>query len=257
MKPKSGGMLLGFKAICLSSSLKDSQRSVGAAILDHYNHKTGQCDPSLDTIAFLVGLSRRTVIRCVNALVRAGLFRRIRHGGNFHRNFYEPVWTFFEQAEVNWKRLRKENKTRRRATQELSHSQGQPCRIADDKPDTQTFQINISKGTSPDAVAQIDRRSIGQLNVRIQPRSSEFKPKQISSGAAAHDAAERRWNRALQEQYLREPAAYASIVELIDAQLQAAATEAELKTPGSGLPYIIEQLRSRRNDSPDNKGTQR
>ncbi len=94
MKPKPGGMLLGFKAICLSGSLKDSQRSVAAAILDHYNHKTGQCDPSLDTIAFLVGLSRRTVIRCVNGIVRAGFFRRIRHGGNYHRNFYEPAWTF-------------------------------------------------------------------------------------------------------------------------------------------------------------------
>lgn len=186
-----------------------------------------------------------------------GIFRRIRHGGNYHRNFYEPAWTFFEHVEVNWKRLRNENKARRTAMRELPHCQGQPCRIADDKPDTQTFQTNISKGTSSSAIVQVTPQSVGKLKATRRPKNSEFKPRQISSRAAAYDAAERRWNKALQDQYLQQPSAYIRIVGLIDAQLQIAATEAELQKPGSGLPFIIDRLGGRRIDSTDGKGTQR
>ena len=39
--------LLAHKAINLSDDLSGSEKRVAAAIIDHYNRKTGQCDPGL------------------------------------------------------------------------------------------------------------------------------------------------------------------------------------------------------------------
>jgi Helix-turn-helix domain len=246
MPDSKGGMLLGFKAICLSRSLKDGDRPVAAAILDHYNHKTGQCDPSLGTIAFLVGCSRRTVIRRVNALVRAGFFRRIRHGGKFHRNLYEPAWTFFEQLETAWKKRRRENTTRRLG-RELSHSQGQQsCHIAGASEGTQTYQTNISKETSLADPPETKIAAECTLDVPRHPRKPNvFQPNYASSQSAAYDAAERRWVSALQNQYLSNPQAYAHLIDSIDSKLHQETTARELQQRGSGLTYILEQVRRR------------
>ena len=97
MRTKGPGMLLGFKAIALSDTLTKSEKRVGAALLDHYNHKSGQCDPSYGTLSDLIGLDRRTIIRIINGLVAARLFLKVRHGGNYHRNLYKPDWTEFRR----------------------------------------------------------------------------------------------------------------------------------------------------------------
>jgi|SRR6267142_1857860 hypothetical protein len=53
--------LLAHKAINLYDDLSGLEKRVAAANIDHYNRKTGQCDPSLGTIARLIDVSRRTV----------------------------------------------------------------------------------------------------------------------------------------------------------------------------------------------------
>src|SRR4029079_7038812 len=88
-------ILMALKAIGLSQSLKNSDRQIASALLDHFNRRTGQCDPSLGRLAGLGGVSTRTVMRSLARIEAAGLFRRIRHGGHLNRNSYEPDWARF------------------------------------------------------------------------------------------------------------------------------------------------------------------
>jgi hypothetical protein len=49
------------KAISLAEDLTGTEKRVAATIIDHFNRKTGRCDPALGSIARLLGVSRRTV----------------------------------------------------------------------------------------------------------------------------------------------------------------------------------------------------
>jgi predicted transcriptional regulator len=99
-------LLLAFKAIALTPLLMDRERRVACVLLDHFNRKTGQCDPSLGTIAKLLDINRRTAIRAVTRLHQLGFILRNVHGGKFHRNSYTPEWGKFRQIEAHWKARR-------------------------------------------------------------------------------------------------------------------------------------------------------
>jgi hypothetical protein len=94
--------LLAIKAIGLEEGLKPSDRRVGVLLLEHYNRRTGRCDPSMQRMGSLLGLSVRTIIRSTQRLEKAGLFRKTRHGGNFNNNFYEPMWARFADLHAAW-----------------------------------------------------------------------------------------------------------------------------------------------------------
>ena len=70
--------------------------------------------------------------------------------------------------------------------------------------------------------------------------------KKTCSLDAAYAAAERRWNDALQKQYLPTPEVYSAIIDAIDIAMQTAATEAEIKRHGAGVAYILDQLKGLR-----------
>ena len=91
MLPQPLDILIAFKSISLAPDLSVTEKRVASALIDHFNRQTTQCDPSLDTLATLLGIHRRTVIRSVNRLVLFKYFRRIRHGGKFHRPRTEAV----------------------------------------------------------------------------------------------------------------------------------------------------------------------
>ena len=127
--------LLGFKALSLASGLTENDRRVGATLLEHFNRKTGRCDPSLGRIARLLGINTRTVIRSVRHLEDAGLLRKHRHGGNLNRNQYEPIWLKLSELEVAWNARFKGFS----APSGGSPSQGQDCHLGSDSPVTQTY----------------------------------------------------------------------------------------------------------------------
>jgi hypothetical protein len=82
MRIQPNDILLAFKAIALSEKLNGTEKQVGAFLVDSFNRRTGQCDPSVDTQAVLSTKSRRTMFRAIDRLVRLRFFRRIRHGGS-------------------------------------------------------------------------------------------------------------------------------------------------------------------------------
>jgi hypothetical protein len=138
--------LIAHKMINLSDTLLGNDKRVAAVLIDHFNRKTGQCDPSLNTIAELLSVHPRTIIRSIRRLVRTGFFRKVKHGGKFHRNSYEPMWLVYRQFDDAWKGRRKA----RRATfasPNVSLCQGQPRHLADDQDVTQTCLKNQFKET--------------------------------------------------------------------------------------------------------------
>jgi predicted transcriptional regulator len=257
MTQQAPNTLIAHKAISLASELSNSEKRVAAAIVDHFNRRTGQCDPSLDCIAELIGMSRRTVIRATDRLQKLGFIRRIRHGGHYHRNSYEPVWLRFLQVEADWKSRRSARRARFDAPK-LSSCSGQLRHVGGDTTDPQTFTSNILKETSDEEAllrksdarsASNDRRG-SAIEANLRPnfpnRERTYRPLgSTPSSAAARDAAERRWNSELTRYFRDQPSIYSRIVEAIDVKLMNAVTEAELSHRGSGLSRLMDELLAR------------
>lgn len=253
MRTGPSDTFIAHKAINLADDLSGTEKRVAAAIIDHFNRKTGQCDPSLNSIAGLVGVSRRTVIRAIGTLVQKGYLDKTRHGGKFHRNAYLPIWSRFRAMETKWNKRRAAS-NRKTGSAEVSPLQGQACQLAGDADVPQTCPSNSLNLTSPAPRQEKQSPNVGLNQKRLsredrrdasQTMANErFHVKPASSRVAAHDAAERRWMTALTTMYVSTPNVFATLLEAIDAPLSRAATALEMHKHGSGLHYVLEALRN-------------
>jgi hypothetical protein len=245
-------VLFAFKAIALSG-MSGTEKSVTATIIDSHNHRTTQCDPSFNRVAHLLNVSRRTVIRAVIRAERERFLRKIRHGGRFHRNSYEPNWPMYRELERAWAARRK-TRHWKLVVPETSPSGSQSCHPVGDPADTQTSLINQSKkpavahsadccvdGGNSDVKAQV--REANELTTFTRSGRNQFRSP-VRPHDAALSAAERRWNKALHDLYSSSPEVYAEVIGVIDYEMQSAATAAEMKGHGAGIAYILEQLRT-------------
>jgi predicted transcriptional regulator len=240
LKLETLDILIAHKVLNLASELSGADKAVAGAIVDHFNRTTGRCDPSLDRIARLLGLSERTVIRATNRLAKAGIVLKSRHQGHFNCNSYSPNWFYFRRRDSEWKQRFKLLKQDEKP--DLSPAKCQSCQVEDDNSVIQTIPKNQSNRTNKRwradksiLVAESDHVSVGE----IRPKSTS------AAASAARSAAERRWNTELFKRYAPRSELYATIVETVDLVMQAGATEAELKIRGSGLDWLEGALRSR------------
>lgn len=241
-------ILIAFKVIALADDLSAVERQVGATLLDSFNRKTGQCDPSLDRVASLLNVHRRTVIRATAKLEARGLFRKTRHGGYSHRNHYEPIWSKFRDLESKW-RNRFEAAARARRTRKSSSGE-HGSHDGGDADVTQTFGTNQSNSTLSDPcrdtangspVASSCRRGSAMQTQQQEPPHP--RTPSIRSAEAARFAAERRWSDNLRCELANQVEVYCALVDFIDEPLRIAATEAELFRRGDGLKLILEHYR--------------
>jgi Mn-dependent DtxR family transcriptional regulator len=224
--------LLAAKVLGLMSGLTANDRRVATVLLDHFNRRTERCDPGLERIAALLGISERTVMRANRKLEAAGLFRKTRHGGYSNRNSYEPNWVRFAEFENAW---RQKLKTRSQSrVSNVSSSTGQPCHLPSDRAVTQTCTNNLSQQTCPSGHPIEARQPGGGFTTRNHVNRSLD---------AARVAAERRWHDDLLKRFRHMPITYGEAVEAIDQEIREAATDAELKADGAGLAYVIRRLR--------------
>ena len=61
-------------------ALPGSARSVAYFLLDHLNTQSERCDPSLIGLAERMGMSRRSVVSGINALIEKGYIERVAGG---------------------------------------------------------------------------------------------------------------------------------------------------------------------------------
>jgi hypothetical protein len=226
--------LLAIKALGLVPGLSANDRRVATVLLEHYNRRTGQCDPGLERIARLLQISTRTVMRANSRLEAASLFRKVRHGGHLNRNSYEPNWNRFADLEAAWRRQFKKHHTQ--ATN-VSPEGGQPCHLLGDNAVTQTCRSNLQKETCSKS---LPKKELGD--------SVSFSPfRGVTEGTRAAEAAlveaERRWTDAVHRQFAAMPVTHAEVIEAIDQSMRIAATEAEMKGRGDGLVYILRKLK--------------
>ena len=148
MLPRKYDTTLALKAIGLTDKLTGTEKRIAATLLDHFNRKTGRCDPSQETMATLLLIHRRTVNRGIKKVVKIGFFAMVRHGGNNHCNSYQPCWKLFRALEERWKRERRQHADRFRR-QEVSPSAGQSCPTGGGVIVSQTCSTNLIPLTSP------------------------------------------------------------------------------------------------------------
>lgn len=245
--------LIAHKAISLSDDLTGTEKRVAATIIDHFNRKSGRCDPALGSIARLLGVNRRTVIRAVGSLVLKGYIRKTRHGGHYHRNSYEPIWSRFRGNAARWTE-RRMVASRRVVTTDVSPSERLACHLDGDADVTQTCSSNSYNktlvATEPATQTRTSNRVAtseglskeGNRKAAYSVVEPRFHVKSTSSQVAARDAAERRWNELLTKKFVIAPDVFASLVDAIDMDLRVATTDAELRKPGSGIGFLLKEL---------------
>ncbi|PSO19524.1 hypothetical protein C7G42_14840 [Bradyrhizobium sp. MOS003] len=244
--------LLAHKVINLAAELSGAEKRVAGALIDHFNRRTGQCDPSLNTLADLIGMSRRTVMRAVARLERLSFFRKVRHGGKFHRNSYEPIWSSFREAEDRWNSRRK-FRQQKFGSLNVSPSAGPTRHPEGDGHGHQTYSSNPlyrtlaakrHEGSAARAAPVMSwSRGLATKLPRKEFEASNPRVPTTSSANVARIAAERRWSDNLRCELSTKVAVYGAIVDFIDEPLRIAATEAELNCRGAGLRLVLQRYR--------------
>jgi hypothetical protein len=243
VRPQRLDVLFAFKAIALTEELTGAEKRVAAAIVDSFNYRTTQCDPSLNRVAHLLGISRRTVIRAVVRLERLRFLLKKRHGGHSLRNSYEPNWVRYREIESTWS-SRKRTKHWKSAATEVSPYQSQTRHLDSGADGTQTCLINQSKQAVCIGTTSNECHSVGKGQGSGRSKSSrEGVSDTKRSLHPSRTAAERRWNADLNERFVGDPEVYAALIGAIDADMQIAATDAELHGLGGGLLYILHNAR--------------
>jgi hypothetical protein len=252
MPPDKYDMTFAMKAIGLSEHLNGSDKRVALAILDHFNRRSGRCDPSRETLGKLLNIAPRTVSRSLLKLAKTRLFKVSRHGGHFNCNSYQPNWRLYRDIEQVWKK-RRVACSRKYQDQEVAPTPGQTCPQTIDRPVYQTSPSNSILSTSSN-VQQTSEPSdsskglgngLGHRTVApVSPRQQQWRAT-TSSEQAARSAAEKRWNDALMSRFGRDATVYGQIVEAITPKLQQGATDAEFQRRGSGLTFLMKELAGR------------
>jgi predicted transcriptional regulator len=228
--------LLAIKVINLMPDLVPSDRRVGAALIEHFHRRTGRCDPGLERLAELLGVSTRTVIRSTQRLQRAGLFEKVPHGDYSNRNSYRPNWSRFAELEAAWRtKLQKGSRSRQA---EESPALGPTSHLGHDSSVTQTCSSNLHTQTYSEGHPR--EENVGAAS---DQRRQTAALGSIKRGDAALVAAERRWTTAVHRRFASLPITYAEVIAAIDSFMHAAATEAEMRRHGAGLEYILRQLK--------------
>jgi hypothetical protein len=227
--------LLALKALCIAPRLTSNQRRVGAGLIEHYNRRTGQCDPGHGRLAKLFDIDKRTAMRATQGLVAHGLFEKLRHGGRSSRNFYVPVWSRFQDICAVWdERFRNR---RSGPVTEMARVERQSCHLASAVIVTQTYQSNLQSKTC-DGLPRKQKEVTARSLAAPPPRSRSPRPSDTAQAAA-----ERRWYTALHDRFSSSPDDYGQAIAAIDQKMQIAATAVEMKKHGAGIAYILEQLR--------------
>ena len=218
-------------ALNVMDGLSKSARRVAGAIIGHFNHKTGQCDPSVDRLAKMLDVDRATVIRATSELDAAGLIAKESHGGKSHRSSYSPNWELFTRFVDAWNAAMETGEKLPKVA-EVQRSESQDCNVEGRKIATQTFRNNHSKepsGASGNLEPDTNAYRSWQRRERF-PRRSGRPPSEASREAAA---------RRLDGDLLSDPEQYTAIIDRIDDGLMERALVAEQRRRHAGLDVIL------------------
>lgn len=252
-------VLFAHKALGLLPDLSAATRRVAAAIIDHFNKRTGQCDPSIGRLMKLLKISRAAVIRATNELDELGLIEKKSHGGKSHRTAYMPNWSRFRAFVIDWDAGMKTGeglKDQHQKVSELRPSESQSRDHKGRKNETQTLRKNPSKKPIEVYPAEKPATQYSEPNkgkrasrlfkyVDLQRQKSFLLPLQggqiQSRSEVARNKAQQSWENDLMRQGIERAEA---IMDWLTNETIERATEAELAKSGGGLEFILSKMGS-------------
>ncbi|MBB2822436.1 UNVERIFIED_ORG: hypothetical protein GGD59_005725 [Rhizobium esperanzae] len=265
-KPSQKDMFFALRALSIMEGLTRNESRVAGALLAHFNHTTGECDPSVDRLARLLGIGRATVLAATARLSEGPdrLFDKDSHGGHANRAQYTPRWTSFHRI-VNAFDAKFMAPKSRLKVRKSGPSTSENLDVEHPKPQTQTHSINplnepllATDGASgnvamprPQGADEKGRASQpkggqghgnGNGSSRRMDRLTQSRPlprHPVSHSQAADTAATRRWYADLQA-LGADPLADA--IERLTQQTIDAATAAERHERGAGIRVIRSAL---------------
>ncbi len=131
-------------AVMGDSALPGSAKSAAYFLLDHLNTRSERCDPSLIGLAERMGMSERSVVTGIAALIARGYFERVAGGGRGVRTMYRPCWKIpkpgsqyedsetLKQSAINTEVLR--NKTLKHASYETGKGNREETKMGKPSP---------------------------------------------------------------------------------------------------------------------------
>lgn len=280
-KPERNDVAIAQKAINLARGLSGADKAVAAAIIDHFNKVTGQCDPSIERLATLLDLDERTIRRATADLcAKHGMFLKRSHGGKSLRASYAPIWSTFRDIVTEWdNRMRGANgplggpfpNAENRAEMSGStpadcdnepdifvHPTGQKCPIVPGRNVLQTHIRNpsyepISASTSVrDAARDPETLSFGVLsqgllrreNLDLKPPGYQARERAATSGCSRSEAALIAAQRRLDQAIAQADTSWRSDMwTLTDETDRNHAITAELKRRGEGIACLQAAVR--------------
>ena len=201
--------------VLLWARLPASAKTVGGILLDHVNWKPGEnyrCDPGIERLCELSGLSRSNVQEALNRLAADAIIVIHVHGGIGRRNAYEFVWD--------------EIRARDAATQIALKTGRQPPWV--------------QGGCRPDSRAQTRVQNPKEEPVGQARRENGPARPTMSRRDAARQAAIARLDEDLRR---LGTDVYEKIVSIMDDDLHVKAVEAEVESRGGGTTTVLRDLR--------------
>jgi predicted transcriptional regulator len=261
-------ILFAHKALNIVAGITEATKRVAGAIIDHFNKRTGQCDPSIERLATLLGIDRATVLRATDKLDELGFIEKASHGGKAHRARYLPNWERFRTIVEDWDARMKSGdapgtpirpaQTSAPKVADVRRSRSQGCDVKRRRDATQTLRSNPSKEpieterveTRPQEPApQRSPTALQGLLRGSKPTAQRSMLLPIIGGrspsheVAAKAAAERRWNA---DALGLGVGAYTDVLEWMTVDRQDEATRAEMKRRGGGLEFIFSAMKGQR-----------
>ena len=265
-------ILFAHKALNVLGGLTEATKRVAGAIIDHFNKRTGQCDPSIGRLATMLGIDRATVIRATEKLHELGYVEKVSHGGKAHRAAYLPNWDRFRAIVEDWDARMKsgdapDTPCRHTGTPAdppapkvaaVRRSRSQACDVKGRRDATQTLRSNPSNkpievervetsAQKPEAQRSLKRQhGLGRASKPIAQRSMLLPingGQSPSHAQAAKAAAEKRWYAQVHALGL---GAESEVLEWMTWDRQEAVTQAEMQRRGGGLAFIVSNMQAER-----------
>ena len=254
------------RAIGLTTGMSGSAHVVGFALMEHYNRKTGQCDPSIARLAVMLGISEATVKRATKELCdEYGLFRKSSHGGLSHRAKYQPNWKTMRGILASWEARMPTGSPPENAPDDESNVSEMSCSTAQYRsleqlniePRTllnKPYGINPSSDGASGGVQAGPVQSAGDQAARApqadrlaglwkgQPEQVQIQPSEVAYGGrsrVAQQAAMRRWHSAMMR---RGRGTFARFIEWATEEISDKATAAEMRRQGDGERFIVDRM---------------
>ncbi|NTF69595.1 hypothetical protein [Rhizobium rhizogenes] len=260
--PSALDIAVARRALGLCTGISGGALNVGFALLEHFNRKTGQCDPSVVRLATMLGLAEATIKRATKELCDVHkLFQKSSHGGLSNRASYRPNWGRMRSMIAAWdKRMvtgsPPESDEAKVSKVSCSTAQNRAVEGIKNEPLTywnKPIGINLNTDgacgdmsfpdpdggeTSPTSEPVESTKGLGK-EPRGEPVAQLPRVVDGKNMRVAKEAAGRRWNSAMLR---RGSGAYSRFVDWVTEAHSDTATAAEMRRRGDGERYLVEQM---------------